>query len=73
MHNNSHITKYDSPRGTIMNSGSNSDNQSNSPASRITEDLILYYTDCKKLSEVQVIALRERNLYQGMDVLSQCT
>jgi Leucine-rich repeat (LRR) protein len=32
----------------------------------------MYYTDCKRLSEVQVIALRERNLAQGLDVLSSC-
>ena len=29
---------------------------------KITEELVMYYTDCKRLSEVQVIALRERNL-----------
>ena len=33
----------------------------------------MYYTDCRKLSDVQVVALRDRNLCSGFDVLSQCT
>jgi len=41
--------------------------------SRITEELVLYYTDCRNLSEVQVVALRDRNLHSGFDVLNQCT
>jgi hypothetical protein len=39
---------------------------------RISEDLVMYYTDCRKLSDVQVLALRDRNLIQGFDVISQC-
>jgi len=41
--------------------------------SRITEELVLYYTDCRNLSEVQVVALRDRNLHTGFDILSMCT
>lgn len=33
----------------------------------------MYYTDCRKLSDVQVVALRDRNLFSGFDVLNQCT
>lgn len=40
---------------------------------RISEELVLYYTDCKRLSDVQVVALRDRNLALGLDVLSACT
>ncbi len=46
--------------------------QSKEPA-KISEELVLYYTDCRNLSEVQVVALRERNLYTGFEVLSKCT
>lgn len=42
----------------------------NALPSRISEELVLYYTDCRNLSEVQVVALRDRNLHSGFDVLS---
>jgi hypothetical protein len=44
--------------------------RANKNPSRITEELVLYYTDCRNLTEVQVVALRDRNLHTGFDILS---
>jgi hypothetical protein len=40
---------------------------------RITEELVMYYTDCRRIQDVQVVALRDRGLIMGLDMLSQCT
>jgi hypothetical protein len=44
-------------------SGEGGDQGNKEPPTRITEELILYYTDCKRLGDVKVVALRERNLH----------
>ena len=38
----------------------------------VSEDMVLYYTDCKKLTEVQVISLRSRSLKLGFKTLAKC-
>lgn len=62
---------YLDPSST-QNGGGNTGSTGSTIGAKITEDLILYYTDCRKLTDVQVIALRDRNLTCGVDVLSFC-
>jgi hypothetical protein len=38
----------------------------------VTEELILEFTDCESLEDVRVISLRNRQIRQGIKVLSQC-
>ncbi|CDW85131.1 leucine-rich repeat and iq domain-containing protein 3 [Stylonychia lemnae] len=45
----------------------------NETAEEVTEDMILNYTDCKRLQDVLVVSLRSKNLVKCFNVLSQCT
>jgi hypothetical protein len=38
----------------------------------VNEELLLFNSDCEKLSEIRVVSLRKKQLTQGMRMLSEC-